>query len=115
MFATRMMPGASKMQIETFGEWQRKTCSAECAARYLETVGNFDVLGLLPEVRVPTLVMHVRDDTAIPLEQGWQLATRIPGAKFVALQGKNHILLEQDPATQRFFEEIAFGKVGSSR
>jgi pimeloyl-ACP methyl ester carboxylesterase len=115
MFATRMMPGASKMQIGTFGEWQRKACLAECAARYLETVGNFEVLGLLPEVRVPTLVMHVRDDTAIPLEQGWQLATRIPGAKFVALQGKNHILLEQDPATQRFFEEIAFGKVGSSR
>jgi hypothetical protein len=35
-----------------------------------------------------------------------QLAAGTPGAKFVALQGKNHILLEQDPATQRFFEEI---------
>jgi pimeloyl-ACP methyl ester carboxylesterase len=117
MFATRMMPGASKMQIETFGEWQRKTCSAECAARYLETVGNFDVLELLPEVRVPTVVMHVRDDASTPLDQGRQLATRIPGAKFVLLQGKNHILLEQDPATQRFFEEIAFflAKLRSSR
>jgi len=108
MFATRMMPGASKVQVETFGEWQRKTCSGECAARYLEATGNFDVLGLLPELRVPTLVMHVRDDAQISLERGRQLATRIPGAKFVVLQGKNHILLEQDPATQRFFEEIAF-------
>jgi class 3 adenylate cyclase/pimeloyl-ACP methyl ester carboxylesterase len=117
MFATRLMPGASKMQVETFGEWQRKTCSAECAARYLETVGNFDVVGLLPEVRVPTLVMHVRDDALIPLERGRQLATRIPGAKFVVLQGKNHILLEQDPATQRFFEELVLflGKVRPSR
>jgi pimeloyl-ACP methyl ester carboxylesterase len=108
MFATRMMPGASKVQVETFGEWQRTTCSGECAACYLETVGNFDVLGLLPELRVPTLVMHVRDDAEIPLDRGRELATRIPGAKFVVLQGKNHILLEQDPATQRFFEEIAF-------
>jgi pimeloyl-ACP methyl ester carboxylesterase len=100
MIAVRMMPGASEAQLETFGEWQRKTCSAECAARYLETQGNFDVLGLLPEVRVPTLVVHVRDDVAVPLELG--LATRIPGAKFVVLQGKNHIPLEQDLATQRF-------------
>jgi pimeloyl-ACP methyl ester carboxylesterase len=66
------------------------------------------VLGLLPELRVPTLVMYVRDDAQIPLDRGRELATRIPGAKFVVLQGKSHILLEQDPATQRFFEEIAF-------
>jgi pimeloyl-ACP methyl ester carboxylesterase len=74
----------------------------------LEATGNFDVLELLPEIRVPTLVMHARDDAQISLERGRQLATRIPGAKFVVLQGKNHILLEQDPATQRFFEEITF-------
>ena len=29
------------------------------------------------------------------------------GAKFVALQSNNHVLLEQDPATQRFFEEVS--------
>jgi hypothetical protein len=34
------------------------------------------------------------------------MAAGIPGAKFVALQGNNHVLLEQDPATSRFFEEI---------
>jgi hypothetical protein len=31
----------------------------------------------------------------------------IPGARFVALQTKNHVPLEQDPATRRLFEEIA--------
>ncbi len=36
-----------------------------------------------------------------------QLAAGIPGARFVALQGNNHILLEHDPATRRFFEEIS--------
>jgi hypothetical protein len=34
------------------------------------------------------------------------MAAGIPGAKFVVLQSNNHILLEQDPAMQRFFEEI---------
>ena len=41
------------------------------------------------------------------LMSGRQLAAGIPGARFVALQGNNHVLLEQDPATQRFFEEVS--------
>jgi pimeloyl-ACP methyl ester carboxylesterase len=50
--------------------------------------------------------MHARDDAQVPMEAGRQMAAGIPGAKFVVLQGNNHIPLEQDPATQRIFEEI---------
>jgi pimeloyl-ACP methyl ester carboxylesterase len=64
------------------------------------------VVELLPKVKVPTLVMHARGDAQVPFELGRQLAAAIPGAKFVALQSNNHALLEHDPATQRFFEEI---------
>lgn len=106
LFAASMMPDATKEQADTFNDLQRRTTSAECAARYLETVGDFDVTGLLSQVRVPTLVMHARGDAQIPMEVGRQLATGIPGAKFIALQGNNHVLLEQDQATDRFFEEI---------
>jgi class 3 adenylate cyclase/pimeloyl-ACP methyl ester carboxylesterase len=106
LFAASLMPGATKEQIDSFNELQRRTTSAECAARYLEATGNFDVVGLLPQVRAPTLVMHARGDAQIPVELGRQLAAGIPGARFVALQGNNHVLLEQDPATQRFFEEV---------
>jgi pimeloyl-ACP methyl ester carboxylesterase len=106
MFAGYLMPGASKEQVDSFNELQRKTASPECAARYFEATGAIDVISLLPRVRVPTLVMHARGDGQIPFELGRQLAAEIAGAKFVALQTNNHILLEQDPATQRFFEEI---------
>jgi len=106
LFANHLMPGATKEQIDSFNDLQRKTASAECAARYFEATGQFDVVELLPKIRVPTLVMHARDDVQVPFELGLQLAAGIPGAKFVALQTNNHILLEQDPATQRFFEEI---------
>jgi len=106
MFANYLMPGASKEQIDTFNELQRKTASAECAARYIEATGALDVVDLLSQVRMPTLVMHARGDMQVPFELGRQLATEIPGAKFVALQSNNHVLLEQDPATQRFFEEV---------
>ena len=36
------------------------------------------------------------------------LAAGIPGARFVALEGRNHLFLEQEPAAARFFEEIEF-------
>ena len=62
--------------------------------------------GLLDQVKTPTLVMHARGDAQIPMEVGRQLAAGIPGAKFVVLQKASHILLEQDQATQRFFEEL---------
>jgi pimeloyl-ACP methyl ester carboxylesterase len=106
MFANYLMPGATKEQIDTFNELQQKTASAECAARYFEATGAIDVVELLPQIRVPTLVMHARGDAQVPFELGRQLAASIPGAKFVALQSSNHILLEDDPATQRFFEEV---------
>ncbi len=106
LFVAALMPDATKEQADTFNELQRRTTSAECAARYFETTAEFDVTGLLPQVRAATLVMHARGDAQIPMEVGRQMAAGIPGAKFVALQGNNHILLEQDQATERFFEEI---------
>jgi pimeloyl-ACP methyl ester carboxylesterase len=106
MFANYLMPDATKDQIASFNDLQRKTTSGECAARYFEATGNIDVVELLSQVKAPTLVMHARGDLQVPVELGRQLAAGIPGAKFVALQSNNHILLEQDPATQRCFEEI---------
>ncbi len=106
LFASALMPEATKEQADTFNELQRRTTSGECAARYLETAGEFDVTGLLPQVRAPTLVMHARGDPRQPMELGRQMAAGIPGAKFVVLQGNNHILLPQEPAFARFFEEL---------
>jgi class 3 adenylate cyclase/pimeloyl-ACP methyl ester carboxylesterase len=106
LFAARLMPDANKQQTDTFNDLQRKTTSGEGAARYYETTGNIDVIDLLSKVKVATLVMHPRGDALVPVEYGRELANGIPGAKFIALQGNNHALLEQDPATPRFFEEI---------
>jgi class 3 adenylate cyclase/pimeloyl-ACP methyl ester carboxylesterase len=106
IFTSLMMPAATKDQMEAFNELQRLSASPDCAARYLETVADLNVRDLLPHVKAPTLVMHVRDDQIIPCDLGRELAAGIPGAKFVALPGKNHIPLEQDPGQPRFFEEL---------
>jgi pimeloyl-ACP methyl ester carboxylesterase/DNA-binding winged helix-turn-helix (wHTH) protein len=96
---------STKEDADAFNELQRKSASPACAARYFETVNNFDIRGLLPRVTAPTLVMHVRDDT-VPIELGREIAAEIPDARFVPLPGRNHIPLEHDPGMPRFFEEI---------
>lgn len=106
MFITEFFPDAPKDLLDSFNERQRVTTTGECAARYLETVGEFDVMHLLPQVTAPTLVMHRRGELRVPVEEGRRMAAGIPGARFVALDGRNHIPLEGEPATERFFEEI---------
>lgn len=106
MFTSQMMPTATREQADAFNEIQRLSASPECAVRYLETVGEFDVRHLLPHVRAPTLVMHVRDDARVPIALGREMAASIPNARFVALPGKNHVLLEQDPGGAQFFNEL---------
>lgn len=106
LFASLFIPGATRELADAFNELQRRTTSAECAARYYEAAGQLDVRELLPRVSVPTLVLHARGDAMVPIEAGRLLAAAIPGARFVALPGQNHMLLEDEPALARFFEEL---------
>jgi pimeloyl-ACP methyl ester carboxylesterase len=106
MFSLQFMPEGSKEQIDSFNELQRRCTSPECAARYIEAVGDFDATDIVKKVSVPTLVMHARGDLVSTFEMGQRMASAIPGARFVALQSKNHLLLENEPAAKRLFEEI---------
>jgi class 3 adenylate cyclase/pimeloyl-ACP methyl ester carboxylesterase len=106
IFTSQLIPTATRQQADAFNELQRKSASPECAARYYETLGNIDVRSLLPRVAAPTLVIHVRDDVMVPAELGREIAAGIPGARFVLLPGKNHILLEGDPGLPKLFDEV---------
>ncbi|MGQ0674804.1 MAG: alpha/beta fold hydrolase [Rhodospirillales bacterium] len=106
MFTSQFIPDATKEQADWFNELQRKCTSPECAVRYLEAAGAIDVRPLLGQVRAPTLVMHARGDERAPFERGREMAAGIPGARFVALESRNHLFLENEPAATRFFEEL---------
>lgn len=106
IFTAQFMPGATPEQAAFFNELQRRTTSPECAARYLTTTGELDVRDLLGKLTMPTLVMHAREDQRVPFDLGRSMAADIPGARFVPLQGQNHLFLEHEPACDRFFEEI---------
>jgi RNA polymerase sigma factor (sigma-70 family) len=107
IFTSLFIPGGTHEQADYFNELCLKTTSPECAARYFDVVGDLDVTDLLSKVKAPTLVMHVRDDVITPLEAGRQLAAGIPGARFIVFPGRNHMFLEHEPASNRFFEEIS--------
>ena len=105
-FTSLFMPDASTEQMDWFNELQRMTTSAKTAARLVDLVANADVTGLLAEIKAPTLVLHCRDDGIAPFEAGRRMAARIPNARFVALEGRNHLILEDEPAWPRFLAEV---------
>jgi class 3 adenylate cyclase/pimeloyl-ACP methyl ester carboxylesterase len=104
LFTSQFIPGGTKEQADWFNELQRITVSGEVAARIYEANGETDVTALLPRVSVPTLVLHTRDEARIPFEAGRRMAAGIPGARFITLQGRNHIFLETEPAFGQFLE-----------
>lgn len=105
-FTTLFVPDATPEQISWFNELQRMTASPENAWRLHELFGQVDVRALLPRVRVPTLVLHGRQDGVVPFEEGRIIATEIPGARFVPLESRNHVLLESEPAWAHFLAEV---------
>lgn len=82
--------GAEPTEHERFARFQREAATAETAAALLEFVYRIDVRGHLPLVRQPTLVVHRRDDRAVPYQLGREVAAAIPGATFIPLQGSAH-------------------------
>ena len=102
VFTSRFMPGATQDQIDWFSELCRKTTSPAIAGELLERRSRIDVTALLEQVRVPTLVLHARNDVVVPPAEGRLIASRIPSAQFVELDSKNHILLEHENAWEHF-------------
>lgn len=106
LFTQAFIPDATDEQREWFNELQRITCSPDNAVALVRATGGIDIEPLLPQVRVPTLVLHVRGDRRCPFDEGRRLAEAIPGSRFVALEGNNHPLLESDPAWPIFLREV---------
>ena len=77
----------------------------------LEAFRDADVRHLLPQIAVPTLVLHRRDDKAVRIAAGRDIASRITGAQFVELDGHDHWFFagDQQPvieAIRRFLETL---------
>ena len=91
MLSDVWVPGTDTATRDAFAALQRAAADAETAALMLEAIYATDIREVLGDIRAPTLVVHRRDDKAIPFELGRDLAARIPGARLVALEGEIHL------------------------
>lgn len=105
-FTTQFIPDGNAEQQRWFNELERVSTSPANAARFMRTVDEIDVTALAPNVSCPTLVLHANQDARAPFDEGRLLASLIPGAHFVPLQSRNHILLENEPAWKQWLAEV---------
>jgi DNA-binding CsgD family transcriptional regulator len=106
LFTTMFLPEGTPEQLQWFNDLQRVSASPENAAASLDIFHRLDVAPLAEAVRVPTLVLHARGDGWVPFEEGRRLAALIPGAAFVPLDSRNHVLIETEPPWTQFVAEL---------
>lgn len=90
----------SKANDASFNEWLtrslRRAVSPGASAARRESFDETDLLGVLPSIRTPTLVLHRKDSAFLPVEAGRRIAEGIPGATFVELDGADQLLFVGD-------------------
>ena len=89
----------------------RQGTSPSGAIELMNLYREIDIRATLPAIRVPTLVLHRRDDRIVPTRQARYLAERIPGARYVELAGADHLPTVGD--REALLDEIEEFLVGS--
>ncbi|MGZ4667089.1 MAG: alpha/beta fold hydrolase [Blastococcus sp.] len=98
VLADIFLPDGSAESKALFARLQRAAAPAQTAVEVLAQCYEIDVVDLLARVAAPTLVVHRRDDRAIPYRAGRELAAQIPGARLVSLPGRSHFPFVGDAA-----------------
>jgi len=106
MMTSLFMPDASLEESTWFNEFQKTCGPGENIARFRELFDDIDVSNLLAEINIPTLVIQCVGDSVAPLSEGKLIASRIPGAKLVTLNSKNHMVFEREPGFKRFLDAV---------
>jgi len=106
VFTQLLVPDGTPEQMDWYNELQLRTTTPENAVRIREVQNEINVDDLAPQVQAQTLVVHIRDDAVVPFDEGRRMAARIPGARLVALEGRNHLILESDASWPRWRDTV---------
>lgn len=107
VFARLLLPDAAAEVVAAFVLLQQASATPGDMARINAAHTAVDVTAQAGRVAAPALVLHLREDVFVPFEQGRILAALIPGCRFVPLQGRNHVLLPDEPAWSRLIAEVS--------
>jgi DNA-binding CsgD family transcriptional regulator/alpha-beta hydrolase superfamily lysophospholipase len=106
LFTSLFLPDGTAEEVDSFNHLQQISATPEDASRMVRAYAEIDVQALAPRVRCHTLVLHGDRDGRIPFNEGRLVASLIPGARFVPLQSRNHVMLAHEPAWQVLVAEI---------
>jgi pimeloyl-ACP methyl ester carboxylesterase/DNA-binding winged helix-turn-helix (wHTH) protein len=107
LWTTLFRPDADSVEATWLNELQRVSSSAENAAYMMAEFPNIKILDMLPKINCPTLVLHSRDDGAVPVQEGKLIAARIRGARFVELASRSHMVAPGDAGWDQFVQEFS--------
>jgi pimeloyl-ACP methyl ester carboxylesterase/DNA-binding CsgD family transcriptional regulator len=106
-FTALHMTDAPPDLLRSYNDLLRLTASKTTAIELIRACLKTDVQKFAPKVTCPALVMHARENPVIPFDEGRNLAALIPGAQFVPLDSRNHILIQAEPAWPQFVDAMA--------
>ncbi len=93
--------------VAHYNRLQRAATDGETAARYQNSLWKRgDAREEFSRIRVPTLVLHCRDDRVVSFEEGRILAATIPGARFQPLPSVSHYFPVDDDVTYEIADAI---------
>ena len=106
VFSSIYIPSAGEEQKRWYDDLQQVSSTGEVALRLWQSRSRLDVTDTVRGVTQPALVLHARQDGAVPYEEGRRLAAMLPDARFVTLESDNHVLQEGEPAWRMFLTEV---------
>jgi pimeloyl-ACP methyl ester carboxylesterase/DNA-binding CsgD family transcriptional regulator len=106
VFSSIYIPSAGEEQKRWYDDMQQASSSGETAARLWRSRTETEISDTARRIAQPALVLHARQDRAVPYEEGRRLASLLPDARFVTLETDNHILQEGEPAWGAFLSEV---------
>jgi len=106
VFSSMYIPSAGEEQKRWYDDMQQASSSGEIAARLWKSRTQTEISDTARRINLRALVVHARDDRAVPYEEGRRLASLLPNARFVTLETDHHILQEGEPAWELFIREV---------
>jgi pimeloyl-ACP methyl ester carboxylesterase/DNA-binding CsgD family transcriptional regulator len=106
VFTTRFIPDATEEQMRWFDDLQRMSTSPGNAVASRIARQSVDIVGDLPRITAPTLILQAMGDRSTTFENAVRVSGLIPGARLVPMDSRNHILLSDEPAWATFIAEV---------
>jgi pimeloyl-ACP methyl ester carboxylesterase len=104
-----MWPNADPTEAAWFSRRGRAALSPAGARDLILMNSKADVRDVLPSVQCPTLVLHRTGDGDADVEEGRYIASRIPSARFVELEGEDHVPMADPDQIVDEIEEFLTG------